>query len=49
MTITTIICTILATALIAGYAVLLHNSKEPELTDEQLAEMSVDHEWWKVD
>ena len=49
MTITTIICTILAITLIAGYAVLLHNSKEPELTDEQLAEMSVDHEWWKVD
>lgn len=46
MTITTIICTILATALIAGYAVLLHNSKEPELTDEELAEVSVDHEWW---
>lgn len=46
MTIATIICTILATALIAGYAVLLHNSKEPELADEELAEMSVDHEWW---
>ena len=49
MTITAIICTILAIALIAGYAALLHNSKEPELTDEQLAEMSVDKEWWKVD
>ena len=46
MTITTIICTILAITLIAGYAVLRHNSKEPELTDEQLAEMSVDREWW---
>jgi hypothetical protein len=46
MTITTIICTILATILIAGYAVLLHNSKEPELTDEEQAEVSVDHEWW---
>jgi hypothetical protein len=49
MTITAIICTILAITLIAGYAVLLHKSKEPELTDEQLAEMSVDREWWKVD
>lgn len=48
MTIATIICTILATALIAGYAVLLHNSKEPELTDEELAEVSVDHEWWNA-
>jgi hypothetical protein len=48
MTIATIICTILATALIAGYAVLLHNSKEPELTDEELAEMSVEREWWNA-
>lgn len=45
----TIICAILAIILIAGYAVLLHYSKEPELTDEQLAEMSTDKEWWKVD
>lgn len=49
MTTTAIICTILAIALVAGYAVLLHNSREPELTDEQLAEMSTDKEWWKVD
>lgn len=49
MTITTIICTILAITLVTGYAVLLHNSKEPDLTDDQLAEMSVDREWWQVD
>lgn len=48
MTITTIICTILAITLIAGYAVLLHNSKEPELTDEELAEVSVEREWWNA-
>lgn len=49
MTITTIICIALAITLAAGYAVLLYNSKKPELTDEQLAEMSTDKEWWKVD
>lgn len=36
------ICVIAA----AIYAIVLHNSKEPELTDEQLAEMSVDRDWW---
>ena len=41
-----IIITTLCIIFAAGYAVLLHNSKEPELTDEQLAEMSVDREWW---
>lgn len=46
MTITTVVYIILAIALVAGYAVLLHNSREPKLTDEELAEMSVDHEWW---
>ena len=30
----------------AIYAIVLFNSKEPELTDEQLAEMSVDRDWW---
>ena len=49
MTITAIICTILAITLIVGYAVLLHHSKEPELTNEQLAEVSIDREWWQVD
>lgn len=48
MTITTIVCTILAITLIAGYAVLLHNSKEPELNDEELAEVSVEREWWNA-
>lgn len=46
MTTTAIIITALCIFLAAGYTVLLHNSKEPELTDEQLAEMSVDREWW---
>ena len=46
MTIATTICAILAITLIAGYAALLRTSKEPELTDEQLAEMSVDHPEW---
>ena len=46
MTTTAIIITALCIILAAGYTVLLHNSKEPELTDEQLAEMSVDREWW---
>ncbi len=36
------ICVIAA----AIYAIVLFKSKEPELTDERLAEMSVDREWW---
>lgn len=49
MTITAVVCTILAIALVAGYAVLLHNTKEPDLTDDEYAEMGVDHEWWHAD
>lgn len=36
------ICVIAA----AIYAIVLSKTKEPELTDEELAEMSVDREWW---
>jgi hypothetical protein len=36
------ICVIAA----AIYAIVLFNSKEPDLTDEELAEMSVDRKWW---
>lgn len=36
------ICVIAA----AIYAIVLFKTKEPELTDEQLAEMSVDRKWW---
>lgn len=30
----------------AIYAIVLFKTREPKLTDEELAEMSVDHEWW---
>lgn len=36
------ICVIAA----AIYAIVLFKTKEPELTDEQLAEMSIDRKWW---
>lgn len=36
------ICVIAA----AIYTIALFKTKEPELTDEELAEMSVDREWW---
>jgi hypothetical protein len=39
------ICVIAA----AIYSFILFKTKEPELTDEQLAEMSVSKEWWQVD
>ena len=38
------ICVIAA----AIYVIVLFKTKEPELTDEQLAEMSVDREWWNA-
>lgn len=45
---TAIIIATLCIILAAGYAVSLHFTKEPQLTDEQQAEMSVVHEWWNA-
>lgn len=39
------ICVIAA----AIYTIALFKTKEPELTDEELAEMSINKEWWRVD
>ena len=38
-------------ALLIGiaYMAVLSLTKEPELTNEQLAEVSTDREWWQVD
>lgn len=36
------VCIIVA----AFYAIVLSKTEEPELTNEQLAEMSVDRKWW---
>lgn len=33
-------------AVTAFYSIILYKAEEPELTDEQLAEMSVDRKWW---
>lgn len=45
---TTIAIAITSVCVIAAaiYAITLHNSEEPKLTDNQLAEMSVNEEWW---
>lgn len=39
------VCIIVA----AFYLIVLSKAEKPELTDEQLAELSTDKEWWKVD
>lgn len=33
----------------AFYFIILSKAEEPDLTDEELAEMSVSKEWWQVD
>ena len=38
----TSVCIIVA----AFYNYILRHAEESDLTDEELAEMSVDHEWW---
>lgn len=48
MTATAIAITSICVIAAAIYAIVLFKTKEPELTDEQLAEMSVDHEWWNA-
>ena len=32
----------------AIYSIILLKAKEPELTNEQQVEMSIDHEWWNA-
>jgi membrane associated rhomboid family serine protease len=36
-------------AIAAFYSIVLSKTEEPELTNEELAEMSVSKEWWQVD